>query len=73
MNGHNYLKQQFDISEVDYKMKDNSFVQVSDNELLQSLVEKFQPSIALNRISHWMRIFFRFDKGNESTRSKLLT
>jgi hypothetical protein len=73
MNGHNYLKQQFDIYDVDYKMKDNSFVQVSDKALLQSLVEKFQPSIALNRISYWMRIFFRFDKGNRSTRSKLLT
>lgn len=73
MNGHNYLKQQFDIYESDYTMKDNSFVQVSDTALLKSLVEKFQPSIALGRISYWMNIFFRFDKGNRSTRSKLLT
>lgn len=73
MNGHNYLKQQFDICEADYKMKDNSFVQVSDTALLKSLVEKFQPSIALDRISYWMNMFFRFDKGNRSTRSKLLT
>jgi len=72
MNGHNYLKQQFDIYEVDYKMKDNSFVQVSDISLLNSLVESFQPSIALNRISYWMDIFFRFDKGARSTCSKLL-
>ncbi len=72
MNGHNYLKQQFDIYEVDYKMKDNSFVQVSDITFLNSLVEKFQPSIALGRISYWMDKFFRFDKGNRSTRSKLL-
>lgn len=73
MNGHNYLKQQFDIYEADYKMSDNSFVQVSDLDLLKSLVEKFQPSIALGRISYWMNIFFRFDKGDRSTRSKLLT
>ena len=73
MNGHNYLKQQFDICEADYKMKDNSFVQVPDTALLKSLVEKFQPSIALDRISYWMNMFFRFDKGNRSTRSKLLT
>jgi len=62
MNDHNYLKQQFDIYEVDYKMKDNSFVQVSDLAFSNSLVEKFQPSIALDRISYWMYIFFRFDK-----------
>jgi len=73
MNGHNYLKQQFDIYEVDYKMKDNSFVQVSDISLLNSMVEKFQPSIALGRITYWMDKFFRFDKGNRSTCSKLLS
>jgi hypothetical protein len=72
MNGHNYLKQQFDIYDVDYKMKENSFVQISDISLLESLVEKFQPSIALGRISYWMDTFFRFDKGERSTRSKLL-
>ncbi len=73
MNGHNYLKQQFDIYEADYKMQDNSFVKVSDPDLLKSLVEKFQPSIALNRVTYWMDKFFRFDKGSRSTRSKLLT
>jgi len=73
MNGHNYLKQQLDIYESSYKMSDNSFVQVSDVDLLKSLVENFQPSIALGRISYWMNIFFRFDKGDRSTRSKLLT
>lgn len=72
MNGHNYLKQQFDIYDVDYKMNENSFVQVSDITILESLVEKFQPSIALGRISYWMDAFFRFDKGERSTRSKLL-
>ena len=50
MNGHNYIRQQFYIKGLDYKMKDNSFVQVSDVEYLKELVEKFQPGIALNRI-----------------------
>lgn len=31
------------------------------------------PSTALNRIDYWMDMFFRFDKGTRSTRSKLLT
>jgi len=72
MNGHNYLKQQFDLRGVAYQMKENSFVKVSDIGLLDSLVEQFQPSIALGRISYWMDTFFRFDKGERSTRSKLL-
>lgn len=73
MNGHNYIKQQFDIRGLDYKMKDNSFVKVSEVDTLKELVETFQPSIALNRIDYWMDLFFRFDKGTRSTRSKLLT
>ena len=72
-NGHNYLQKQFDLQQKKYKMKDNSFVEVEDLELLNSLVKDFQPSIALDRISYWMNIFFRFDKGKKSTRSKLLT
>jgi len=73
MNGHNYLRQQFDIQGIRYKMNDNSFVEVSDVGSLESLVNAFQPSVALNRVDYWMRILFRFDKGNKSTRSKLLT
>lgn len=73
MNGHNYLAQQFDLNGVDYKMKDNSFVKVADVSLLKELVNKFQPSIALQRVDYWMDVFFRFDKGSRSTRSKLLT
>jgi DNA-binding PadR family transcriptional regulator len=73
MNGHNYLRQQFDKLGFDYKMKDNSFVEVSDVKLLECLVKDFQPSIALKRIDRWMDLFFRFDKGSKSTRSKLLS
>jgi hypothetical protein len=53
-------------------MHDNSFVQVSDIDLLESLVKGFQPSIALSRVDYWMKIFFRFDKGGKTTCSKLL-
>ena len=72
-NGHNYLKQQFDITGQTYKMKDNSFIKVDNLEMLENLVSKFQPSIALDRIDYWMRMFFKFDKGKKSTRSKLLS
>lgn len=71
-NGHNYLKKQFDLADKKYTMKDNSFTKVEDLEMLNNLVTNFQPSIALNRISHWMNIFFKFDQGQKSTCSKLL-
>ena len=53
-------------------MKDNSFTKVGDLEMLNNLVKNFQPSIALKRVEHWMDIFFKFDQGQKSTRSKLL-
>ena len=69
-NGHNYLRKQFDLRGVDYTMKDNSFTKVSDLKQLNSLVSDFKPSIALDRVNHWMDMFFRFDQGHKSTRSK---
>ena len=72
-NGHNYLQKQMDLANKNYTMKDNSFTKVEDLEMLNNLVKDFQPSIALNRINHWMNIFFKFDQGKKSTRSKLLT
>jgi hypothetical protein len=33
MNGHNYLMQQFDLYQTEYKMHDNSFIAVSDLDL----------------------------------------
>lgn len=71
-NGHNYIQKQFDLNGKKYKMKDNSFTYVEDLELLEYLSSNFKPSMALKRINYWMNIFFKFDKGNRSTRSKLL-
>jgi len=71
-NGHNVLKKKFDNLNVNYRMKDNSFTFVDNTELLNSLIKNFKPSIVLNRINHWMNIFFRFDQGKRSTISKLL-
>ena len=73
LNGHNYLKKQFDLEDKKYTMKkDNSFTKVEDLEMLNNLVTNFQPSIALDRINHWINIFFKFNQGQKSTRSKLL-
>jgi hypothetical protein len=66
------LKKQFDLAGKEYTKKDNSFTKVEDMDMLNNLVKTFQPSIALKRVEHWMHIFFKFDQGQKSTRSKLL-
>ena len=71
-NGHNYIKKHFDLNGKKYRMKENSFTFVQDQDLLKQLSVDFKPSIALNRINHWMSIFFKFNKGKKSTRSKLM-
>ena len=71
-NGHNYLQKQFDLQGKKYTKKENSFTKVEDLEMLNNLVKNFQPSVALDRINHWMEIFFKFDQGKKSTCSKLL-
>jgi len=71
-NGHNYLEKQFDLAGKQYTKKDNSFTKVGDLEMLNNLVKNFKPSVALDRINHWMDIFFKFDQGQKSTCSKLL-
>ncbi len=71
-NGHNFLKKQFDLNGKGYTMKDNSFTKIKDLEILNNLAKNFQPSIAIKRVKHWMDIFFKFDQGQKSTRSKLL-
>jgi len=71
-NGHNYLEKQFDLAGKKYTKKDNSFTKVEDLEILNNLVTNFKPSVALDRINHWIDIFFKFDQGQKSTRSKLL-
>ena len=71
-NGHNYLKQQFDLKEKTYRMDANSFVEVEDLELLKELVENLSGQEILDRINSWKNYFFKFDKGDRSTRSKLL-
>ncbi len=71
-NGHNYLQKQFDLSKKTYTKKENSFTKVQDLGLLNNLVKNFKPSMAIERVSYWMDIFFRFNQGSKSTRSKLI-
>lgn len=73
-NGHYILQQQLEKEGVDYKMHDNSFVKVSDEEYFKKLVSSLpEGEWIAGRITNWMNVFFRFHKGSRSTCSKLLS
>jgi len=71
-NGHNAIQLQLDRQGIQYRLKDNAFVDVDDPEALQKAAQSLNGRAVLNRISYWMDMFFRFDKGKYSTRSKFL-
>jgi len=71
-NGHNAIRLQLDKQGVQYRLKENAFVDVDAPEVLQKTAESLEGRALLNRINHWMNIFFKFDKGKYSTRSKFL-
>ncbi|MGC1391937.1 MAG: hypothetical protein WA816_12950 [Bacteroidales bacterium] len=71
-NGHQYLKQQFDKRRIGYKMEDNSFIDIEDQDTLKKLVNDFKGSIIELAIKRWMDIWFSFNKGERSRCSALL-
>jgi len=71
-NGHNAIQLQLDKQGIQYRLKDNAFVDVADPGALQKAAQSLNGRAVLNRISYWMDMFFRFEKGKYSTRSKFL-
>lgn len=71
-NGHYYIQREFDKRGIKYKMNENSFIKVDNQELLKELSESFEGAVIEERIHFWWDKFFRFDKGQRSTRSSLL-
>ena len=71
-NGHNAIQLQLDKQNVKYRLNENAFVDVENPEALQKAAASLSGRIVLNRINYWMNIFFKFDKGKYSTRSKFL-
>ncbi len=72
-NGHWYLRRQLDKKKIGYKIQENAFLRIDDEAFVQKLVNDFKGSIIDARIKHWMNKWFRFDKGERSTCSSLLT
>jgi len=62
-NGHNAIQVQLDKQGVHYRRHDNAFVDVDDPEAISKAVELLNGRAVINRVTYWMNIFFKFDKG----------
>ncbi len=71
-NGHNAIQVQLDKQGVHYRRHDNAFVDVDDPEAIRKAVESLHGRAVLNRVTYWMNLFFKFDKGKYSTCSRYL-
>jgi len=71
-NGHNHAKLQLDKKGIPYKTKDNAFIQIDNPDQFQNIVKELSGKTIMDRAEHWKNIFFKFDKGKYSTRSKFL-
>jgi len=71
-NGHNAIKVQLDKQGVHYRCHDNAFIDVDDPDAIRKAVESLHGRAVQDRITYWMNLFFKFDKGKYSTRSKYL-
>jgi hypothetical protein len=71
-NGHNAVQVQLDKKGIAYRRHDNAFVDVKDPDAIENAVKSLTGREVSNRINHWMNLFFKFDKGTYSTRSRYL-
>jgi len=71
-NGHNAVQVQLDKKGIAYRRHDNAFVDVQDPDAIENAVKSLTGREVSNRINHWMNLFFKFDKGTYSTRSRYL-
>ncbi|MEW6586639.1 MAG: hypothetical protein AB1442_13665 [Nitrospirota bacterium] len=71
-NGHNAVQVQLDKQGVHYRRQDNAFLDVGDPEAIKKAALSLDGRAVLHRVTHWMDLFFKFDKGKYSTRSSYL-
>jgi len=71
-NGHNAIRLELDKRGISYKKKENAFTVVEKPEILQEIANSIDGYTVQHRIDYWMNLFFKFDKGTYSTRSKHL-
>ena len=71
-NGHNAIRLELKKRGIKFKMKDNAFTNVENPEQLNKIAQSLDGAKVIERVRYWMDLFFRFDKGTYSTRSKHL-
>ena len=71
-NGHNAIRLELDKRGIRYTKKENAFTLADEPETLQEIANSIDGYTVQNRIDYWMNLFFKFDKGTYSTRSKHL-
>jgi hypothetical protein len=71
-NGHNAIAIQLDQRGIHYKLCSNAIVDIDDPEAIAEAVKSLTGRMVFDRITYWMNIFFKFNKGTYSTCSKFL-
>lgn len=63
-NGHNFIKYKLDQKNISYRMKDNSFTNVSDPKALQEVAQEIQGNTVQQRINYCLSAIASADKGS---------
>jgi len=71
-NGHNAIAIQLGQRGIHYKLHGNAIVDIDDPEAIAEAVKSLTGRMVFDRITCWMNIFFKFNKGTYSTSSKFL-
>ena len=71
-NGHNAISLQLDQKKIRYKLCGNAIVDTDAPEAIAEAVKLLTGRMTLDRITYWVDIFFKFNKGKYSTSSKFL-
>jgi len=66
-NGHNAVVLQLEKKQTSFKLHGNAFVNVQDLSSIEEAIKELNGHIVLDRITYWMNIFFKFNKGKYST------
>ena len=72
LNGHNAIALQLDQKKIQYKLHGNAIVDIDNPDAIAEAVKSLTGRMVFDRITYWMNIFFKFNKGTYSTCSKFL-
>jgi len=71
-NGHDAIALELDQQKIPYKLCGNAIVDIDNPKAIAEAVKLLTGRMVFDRITYWMNIFFKFNKGTYSTSSKYL-